>query len=75
MNSSEPIGHENKIWILFTDIEQMVNAFEEIIKASNTIDNFGLMAPISSNLEYPNYKADNPDTNNHFKIKCVIYLR
>ena len=57
--------------ILNPDVTLEINAFEEIIKASNTIDNFGLMAPISSNLEYPNYKADNPDTNNPFKVKSI----
>ena len=57
--------------ILNPDVTLEINAFEEIIKASNTIDNFGLMAPISSNLEYPNYKADNPDTINPFKVKSI----
>ena len=46
------------VFILNPDVILKKNTIEEIIIASKKIDNFGLIAPISDNLEYPNYKVN-----------------
>ena len=43
-------------FILNPDVVLEKNSIEEIIIASNNLESFGLIAPISNNLNYPNYK-------------------
>ena len=60
--------------ILNPDVTLEENALDEIIKASNNIETFGLIAPISSNTKYPNYKIENNDRANNtnpFQVKSV----
>ena len=60
--------------ILNPDVTLEKGAFDEIIKASKKIESFGLIAPISSKKEYPNFKTndiDNLNSNNPFKVKSV----
>ena len=61
--------------ILNPDVTLEINTIDEIIKASKTIESFGVIAPISNNLNYPNYKADkkllNDDEFKPFKVKSV----
>ena len=43
-------------FILNPDVVLEKNAIEEIIVASNNLDNFGLLAPLVNDNNYPNYK-------------------
>ena len=62
-------------FILNPDVISKKNTIEEIIIASKKIDNFGLIAPISDNLKYPNYKTGKKsDLHNFidpFKVESV----
>ena len=60
--------------ILNPDVSLEKNSINEIFFASKKIDDFGIIAPISSNDEYPNYilkKDHNFDTDEPFKVKSV----
>ena len=60
--------------ILNPDVTLENNSINEIMFASKEIDNFGIIAPISSKDEYPNYiiKKDHYfDPNKPFKVKSV----
>ena len=60
--------------ILNPDVALEDNSMNEIIVASKEIDNFAIIAPISSKDEYPNYilkKDYNFDSNKPFKVKSV----
>ena len=60
--------------ILNPDVTLETNTIDEILKASEKIKSFGIVAPISSKSEYPNYKAYNDDNFNkdhEFKVKSV----
>jgi GT2 family glycosyltransferase len=60
--------------ILNPDVILEKNALDEIIIASEEISNFGIMAPISSNSKYPNYKMDNTnnfDDKKPFEVKSI----
>ena len=46
------------VFILNPDIVLEKNAIEEILIASKKLDSFGLIAPISNNKKYPNYKIN-----------------
>ena len=63
------------VFILNPDVILKKNTVEEIIIASKKIDNFGLIAPISDNLKYPNYKTGKKsDLHNFidpFKVESV----
>ena len=63
------------VFILNPDVILKKNTIEEIIIASKKIENFGLIAPISDNLKYPNYKINkkNKLTNfiDPFKVDSV----
>ena len=63
------------VFILNPDVILKKNTIEEIIIASKKIDNFGLIAPISDNLKYPNYKTGKKsDLHNFidpFKVESV----
>ena len=50
-------------FILNPDVNLEKNSLDEILDASKNIDNFGILAPISSKNEYPNYKLEK---NNEF---------
>ena len=63
-------------FILNPDVILNKNTIEEIIKASKVVESFGVIAPISDKLKYPNYKLDK--NKNHkfnqeypFKVKTV----
>ena len=61
-------------FILNPDVTLEKGAFEEMIKASKKIESFGLIAPISSKKEYPNFKTDDINkfnSNDPFKVKSV----
>ena len=57
------------------DIVLEKNAIEEIIIASKKLNTFGLLAPISNNKKYPNYKINemNKSINNiePFKVESI----
>ena len=60
--------------ILNPDVALENNSMNEIIVASKEIDNFGIISPISSKDEYPNYilkKDHNFDPDKPFKVKSV----
>ena len=60
--------------ILNPDVALENNSMNEIMVASKEIDNFGIIAPISSKDEYPNYilkKDHNFDPDKPFKVKSV----
>ena len=60
--------------ILNPDVALEDNSMNEIMIASKEIDNFGIIAPISSKDEYPNYilkKNHNFDPDKPFKVKSV----
>ena len=64
------------VFILNPDIKLANGAIEEIIKASKIITSFGMLAPISDNTEYPNYKLyknqnSNFDEINPFQVKSI----
>ena len=54
------------VFILNPDVILKKNTIEEIIIASKKIDNFGLIAPISDNLKYPNYKISKKNDLHNF---------
>ena len=63
-------------FILNPDVILEKKAIDEIFNASKKIDSFGVIAPISDNIKYPNYKFDKKknhmfDPNNPFKVKSV----
>ena len=50
------------------------NSLDEILDASKNIDNFGILAPISSKNEYPNYELEKNtefDPIKPFKVESV----
>ena len=60
--------------ILNPDVALENNSINEIIIASKEIDDFGIIAPISSNDKYPNYileKDHDFDPDKPFKVKSV----
>ena len=60
--------------ILNPDVALENNSMNEIMVASKQIDNFGIISPISSKDEYPNYilkKDHNFDPDKPFKVKSV----
>ena len=60
--------------ILNPDVALENNSMNEIMVASKEIDNFGIISPISSNDEYPNYilkKDHNFDPDKPFKVNSV----
>ena len=60
--------------ILNPDVALENNSMNEIMVASKEIDNFGIISPISSKDEYPNYilkKYHNFDPDKPFKVKSV----
>ena len=63
-------------FILNPDVILNERTIEEILKASNEIDSFGVISPISDKPEYPNYRLDKNknqkfDQANPFKVKTV----
>ena len=64
------------VLILNPDVILQNTTINELIKASQEISNFAIIAPISSDINYPNYKLDNEKkiiiTNESpFKVKSV----
>ena len=64
------------VFILNPDVVLQNDTIDEIIKDVKSIDSFGLVAPISDKIEYPNYKLDKNknqsfDPINPFKVKSV----
>ena len=62
--------------VLNPDVILAKNAIDEIINGSKSVDTFGIIAPISDNLQYPNYKLDKSENHkfdqaNPFKVKTV----
>ena len=62
--------------ILNPDVILEESAITEIIDASKLVDSFGVIAPISDKLQYPNYKLDKNknhkfDQINPFKVETV----
>ena len=63
-------------FILNPDVILKANAIDEIINSIKFIDSFGLIAPISEKLQYPNFKLDKNknqifDPIKPFKVKSV----
>ena len=63
-------------FILNPDVILKNNAIDEIINSMKFIDSFGLIAPISEKLQYPNFKLDKNENQifdpiNPFKVKSV----
>ena len=62
--------------ILNPDVILESNALDEIITASKNIESFAILAPLSTNKDYPNYKIDKKteakvDDKLPFKVKSV----
>ena len=62
--------------ILNPDVILKDNSIDELINSISLIESFGIIAPISDNLEYPNFKLNKNynhqfDSNNPFKVKSV----
>ena len=67
------------VFILNPDVVLQNDTIDEIIKDVKSIDSFGLVAPISDKIEYPNYKLDKNknqsfDPINPFKVKETHHL-
>jgi N-acetylglucosaminyl-diphospho-decaprenol L-rhamnosyltransferase len=63
-------------FILNPDVILNKNTIDEIISASNKINKFGIISPISDNPEYPNYSLDKNESHKFnevlpFKVKTV----
>jgi len=63
-------------FILNPDVILEKSAIDEIFDASKSIDSFGVIAPISDDVKYPNYKFDKTENHkfdpiNPFKVKSV----
>ena len=63
-------------FILNPDVILQNDTIDEIIKAAKFLDSFGLIAPISDKIQFPNYKLDKKknqiyDSINPFKVKSV----
>ena len=62
------------VLILNPDVSLEKNSINEIFIAANEINSFGVIAPISNKVEYPNYilkKGDNFDPEKPFKVRSV----
>ena len=60
------------VLILNPDVILEASTINELILASQKISSFAILAPMSSDIEYPNYKLDNNkkiSTNNEFPFK------
>ena len=62
--------------ILNPDVTLQKDSMDEILKASNKLESFGITAPISNKSEYPNYKLNlnkkqKFDPDNPFQVKSV----
>ena len=80
MGAGNNLGIKNTdkefVLILNPDVILDKSTIDEIIKASNEVDSFGLMAPISDKLKYPNYKLDQNKNQKFnqvdpFKVKTI----
>ena len=63
-------------FILNPDVILQSNTIDEIINAQNNIESFALIAPISDEIKYPNYKTDENKNSNvqidePFKVNSV----
>jgi GT2 family glycosyltransferase len=61
-------------FILNPDVNLEKNSLDEILDASKNIDNFGILAPISSKNKYPNYELEKNtefDPIKPFKVESV----
>ena len=56
------------VFILNPDVILYDNTIDEIINAQNNLDSFALIAPISDEIKFPNYKIDK-NQNINFKYK------
>ena len=67
------INKSNKDYalILNPDVRLEFDALNEIIEASKKLDDFGLIAPISSNFKYPNYKSNTFNNVEPFEVNSV----
>jgi len=64
------------VLILNPDVILEASTINELITASQKISSFAILAPISSDIDYPNYKLDNDkksliDYNFPFKVKSI----
>ena len=64
------------VLILNPDVTLQSDTIDEIINASHIIGSFGIISPISTKIDYPNYKFDEKnqdsfDPINPFKVKSV----
>ena len=63
------------VFIINPDVILKKDTIEEIIIASKKIENFGLIAPLSDNLKYPNYtiskKKELPNFIDPFKVESI----
>ena len=64
------------VLILNPDVILETSTINELITASQKISSFAILAPISSDIDYPNYKLDNDkkdsiDCNFPFKVKSI----
>ncbi|WP_075522455.1 glycosyltransferase family 2 protein [Candidatus Pelagibacter communis] len=62
------------VFILNPDVILNKDAINEIINASKNIESFSILAPLSDNAAYPNYKLDNKsliNDNDPFEVKSV----
>ena len=79
MGSGNNIGIKKAVTdfvlILNPDVILETSTISELIKASQKISSFAILAPISSDIDYPNYKLDNNkdsiDYNLPFNVKSI----
>ncbi len=61
--------------ILNPDVTLSENTIQEIIESSKEIESFAILAPLSTDIKYPNYKikkkTNNIDFNRPFKVESV----
>ena len=60
-------------FIINPDVTLEKNTIDEIINSMNEIGSFGIIAPISSNLKYPNYKLNQNQNQNIYEEKIIPF--
>ena len=75
-NTGIKLAKTDYVLTLNPDVILESNTIEELIKASQKISNFAILAPILSDYNYPNYKLDierkfTSEMNSPFKVKSV----
>jgi len=68
------LAHTDFVFVINPDVTFEPNTLEELIKVSESLSNFSILAPASSNIDFPNYKEIN-EVNYTEEEKDVIKAR